>query len=169
MGTFSLAPAATLQKTEFRLSFNTPPANFNDQPIGICSLIGICDPRVKSIVPDVNPNIPTPPQPYINDTGFPISGVFAELPDNRPQGPAIFVEGISDIFSEINISEDGQELSFTRGIISVNEVIFADFQTEPEADSALFLTLTTVPEPSSLLGILVFGYLGGGLWFKKRK
>ncbi|NER97139.1 MAG: hypothetical protein F6J86_25380 [Symploca sp. SIO1B1] len=168
-GTSSFADAASLTTTEFSLTFNTPPANFNDQPIEICGFVGICEPGIKSIVPDINPGLPTPPQPYINDTGFNITSVFAQLPENRPEGPGIFVEGISNIFSEINISNDGQELLFTGGIISVNEVIFADFQTSPEADSALFITLTTIPEPSSLVGILFFGSLGTGLLFNKKQ
>jgi hypothetical protein len=171
-GTSSFTAAASLTETKFSLTFNTPPANFDEQPKGICAFIGICNPGVEGIVPDVNPGLPTPPQPYINDTGFPIAGVFAKLPENRPEGLGVFVEGTSNIFSGINISNDGQELSFTKGMISVNEVIFADFETDPEANSTLFLTLTTThtttPEPSSLVGILVFGSLGTGLWFQKR-
>lgn len=168
LGLSSFAEAASLVQTEFRLTFNTLPANVNEQPLGICALIRICQPGVEGIVPDVNPGIATPPQPYINDTGFPISGVFVKLPTNRPEGLGVFVEGISNIFSKINISNDGQELSFTGGIVSVNEVIFADFQTDPESDSTLFITLTTIPEPSSLVGLLVFGALGTSLLFSKK-
>lgn len=169
LGTSSLATAASLTQTEFSLAFNTPPAVFEDQPIGVCAFVRICNPGIKSIVPDINPNINTPPQPYINDTGFPIIGIFAKLPENRPEGPAIFIEGISNIFSQINISKDQQKLSFTKGSIAVNEIFFADFETEPEADSTLFITLTTVPESSSLLGILIFGSLGTGLLFPKKR
>ncbi|RCJ15911.1 hypothetical protein A6S26_06345 [Nostoc sp. ATCC 43529] len=174
-GTSSLAAAASLTQTNFTLTFNTPPANFDEPPRGICALIGICNSGVESIVPDVNPGLPTPPQPYINDTGFPITGVFAKLPENRPEGPGAFVAGISDIFSNINISNDKQQLWFTGGTIAVNEVIFADFEVYPEADSTVFLTLSTtpepssIPEPSSLVGILVLGYLGTRFRFQKRR
>ncbi len=174
-GTSSLASAASFTETEFRLTFNTPPSVFDDKPIEVCGFVGICNPDVAGVVPDVNPAIPTPPQPYINDTGFTITGLFAKLPENPPAGPSLFVEGTSDIFGEINISENGQELAFTEGTISVNEIFFADFETEPEANSELFITLTTIPkpssipEPSSLLGILVFGFLSTGLWFGKRR
>lgn len=168
-GTSSLAAAASFTETKFSLTFNTPPSVFEDKPKGVCAFVRICNSGVESIVPDVNPNIATPPQPYINDTGFPIAGMFAKLPENRPEGPGVFVEGTSNIFSDVNISNDKQELSFTEGTISVNEIFFADFETEPEANSTLFLTLTTIPEPSSLVGILVFGFLGTGLWFQKRR
>ena len=160
LGSASLANAASFLGTEFSITFDTPPIVFDQTPLGVCAFVQICSPGVLSIVPDVNPNLPTPPEPYINDTGFPIIGIIADLPENRPQGPGLFVGGVSNIFSDINISNNGQQLSFTQGIIGVNEVFFADFQTNPEADSTLFITLVTTedhastPEPSLLMGML---------------
>lgn len=175
-GTSSLANAASLTETEFSLEFSTndPPANLNG-PFGICSFVGICNPGVERLLPDLNPGIATSPQLYINDTGFPITGIFAKLPKNRPEGLGVFVAGSSTIFSDINISNDKQELSFTGGIIAVNEVIIGDFETDPESDSTLFLTLTTTakpsstPEPSSLVGTIVFGFIGTCFWFQKKQ
>ncbi len=172
LGTSSLTNAASLSKTDFSLTFAKPPANYSEQPLGICSFIGICKPGVESISLDLNPGISTPPLPFINDTGFPITGVFARLPETRPEGPARFVNGTSDIFSNIGISNDEQRLSFTNGIIAVNEIIFADYEIDPENDSTLFLTLTTstaTPEPSSLIGVLMVNLLGINLWFQRKK
>lgn len=170
LGMSGVANAASLKGTDFSLSFNKPPFVFTDEPIGVCSFVKICSASVESIVPDTNPNIPTPPQPYINDTGFPIIGIFARLPKNRPQGPAFFSGGTSTIFGEIAISDDGQKLSFTSGVISINEVFFADFTTMPEADSTLFVTLASTPEPSSLLGISTLGLLlTVSLYLKKHR
>lgn len=166
-GMANLTRAASLTPTQFGMSFNRATSEL--PLLRICADIGICKPNVATVVPDVNPGIETPPQPYLNDTGFIITGVFAKLPTNRPEGLAVFVEGSSDIFSKINISSDKQELSFTGGTIAVNEVIIADFTTEPNEDSTLFMTLVTVPEPSSLLATLCLGFLGSGLWLNKKK
>jgi hypothetical protein len=156
-GSINLASAATLTPTQFSMSFNRQTSNLGGG-IGICGDVGICQANVATIVPDVNPGIETLPEAYINDTGFAIAGIFAKLLPNRPEGPAIFIGGTSDIFSNIDLSKDFQELSFTQGIIARNEIIIADFETEPDTNSALYLTLTTTPEPS-LREILILGSL----------
>ncbi len=167
-GNANAGVAASITKTEFSMSFDTSPSSIGE-PKGICSYLGICQPNIDSVVPDINPQVETPPEPYVNDTGFAILGVIAKLPENRTDGPAVFIGGSSDIFNNINISDDGQKLSFTEGVIAVNEVIIADFETEPESDSTLTLTLTPVPEPPSLIGILACASLGTSMWFQRKR
>ena len=169
-----IANGANLNSTEFSIAIDKPPSVFSNEPLGICNFARLCESGSKTILPDLNPNVVTPPQQYVNDTGFAITSVLAQLPENRPQGLGIFVEGNSDVFSEIHIFADEQSLLFTEGVIPVDDIITVDFDTEPESDSTLFLTFnstpanTTIPEPSFLLGFLMFAFVSTNLFLRKK-
>jgi hypothetical protein len=168
------ADAMSLKNTGFSIAIEQPPDTFNNEPLGICSFARLCQSGSKTILPDLNPNVVTPPQQYVNDTGFAITNVLAELLENRPQGLGVFVEGNSDIFSDIGISDNQQNLLFTEGIIPVGEVITVDFETEPESDSTLFLTLNSTlaaptPEPSFLVGLLTLAFFSTNRFLEKKR
>lgn len=130
--------------------------------LGTCSQVGLCFPgQTLTLSSSVFPFISR------NDSTFNVTSVTLTL---KPTQGTTWSNGISNIFSNIQISPDRKVLKFSGGDIPIGEVLFAAAPTSPsnqQVDSSLSFTGTPVPEPSEFLGTLFLSTIGAGLLLKR--
>ena len=169
--------AAAAEEVTFTLSFNGFGGDPDTVAIGLCSTFGLCSPGQEIFLPDPSPGQETPALPAVNDTGFNITGLFGRLPlsDEVPglDQPSVFSQdgSSSDIFNEINVFNEQQEIAFAEGIISAGSIVEVNVVTEPTANSSLFARFEgeSIPEPASTLAVLAFGVVAAGGALKKKE
>jgi len=168
---------AAAEEVTFTLSFNGFGGDPDTVAIGLCSTFGLCSPGQEIFLPDPSPGQETPALPAVNDTGFNITGLFGRLPlsDEVPglDQPSVFSQdgSSSDIFNEINVFNEQQEIAFAEGIISAGSIVEVNVVTEPTANSSLFARFEgeSIPEPASTLAVLAFGVVAAGGALKKKE
>jgi hypothetical protein len=130
----------------------------SDIVVGTCSQVGVCLPGQEILSS-------TSVFPFIsrNDSNLNVTSLFLTIDPNEDA-----VWGMSNIYKNIQISPDGKKITFNEGVIPVGKYLFADAPTTP-ADTAVKFSIaidgtsingTSIPEPSSILGTLVFGTIG---------
>lgn len=127
----------------------------SDTVLGTCSQVGVCFPG-QEIASS------TSAFPFVskNDSNFNVNSVFLTIDPNED---AVWGNGISNIYKNIQISPGGKKITFNQGVIPVGEYLFADAKTIPSNTAVKFSIAfdgTPIPESSSILGILVFGAIG---------
>jgi hypothetical protein len=83
---------------------------------------------------------------------------------------AVWDNGVSNIYKNIQISPDVKRITFNEGVIPVGEYLFADAKTTPAGTAVKFsiaIDGTPVPEPDSILGTLVFGTIGASSYLRR--
>ncbi len=139
----------------------------SDIVLGTCSQIGLCFPGQEiTASTSLFPFIST------NDSNFNVTSLFLTIDPNED---AIWENAASNIYNNIQISPDGKRITFTDGTIPVGENLFSDAQTTPTGTEVQFsiafdgtaISSTSIPEPASILGMLVFGTLGVGSSVKR--
>ncbi len=103
----------------------------------------------------------------VNDSEFNVTSLFLTI---DPTEDAVWGNGVSNIYKNIQISPDAKKITFNEGVIPVGEYLFADAVTTPANTTVKFsiaIDGTPVPEPSSILGTLVFGTIGVGSSLKR--
>ncbi|WP_414621449.1 hypothetical protein [Calothrix sp. CCY 0018] len=127
----------------------------SDIVLGTCSQVGVCFPG-QEIASS------TSAFPFVsrNDSNFNVTSLFLTIDPNEN---AVWGNGVSNIYKNIQTSPDGKKITFNEGVIPVGEYLFADAQTIPINTAVKFsiaIDGTSIPEPSSILGTLVFATIG---------
>ena len=162
--------AEAAEAVTFTLSFNGFGGNPDTVAVGLCSTFGLCSPGQEIFLSDSSPGQETPALLAVNDTGFNITGLFGRLPlpDEVPglDQPSGFSQdgSSSDIFNEINVFNEQQEIAFTKGILLAGSLVEANVVTAPTANSSFFARFEgeSIPEPASTLAVLAFGVVAAG-------
>jgi hypothetical protein len=126
--------------------------NPSDIVIGTCSQVGICFPGQEILS---NTNV----SPFVskNDSNFDVTSLFLAIDPNED---AVWGNAVSNIYKNIEISQFGKKIAFSGGVTPVGGYVFADARTIPAGSAVKFsiaIDGTSIPEPDSILGILVFG------------
>ena len=169
--------AESAEAVTFTASFTRFKGDPGTVEVGLCSTFGLCAPGEEVLLLDPSPGQETPPRPAVNDTGFTITGLFGRLPlpeevPGLDQPSAFSPKGSSsDIFDQINVSNDQQEIAFTEGVILAGSIVEVNISTKPTANSTLFARFEgkPVPEPASAVAVLAFGIIAAGKTLKQKE
>jgi hypothetical protein len=102
-----------------------------------------------------------------NDSKFNVTSLFLRI---DPTEDAVWGNGISNIFKNIQISPDAKTITFNDGVIPVGQYLFADAITNPDGTAVKFsiaINGTSVPEPNSILGTLIFSTIGASSYLRR--
>jgi hypothetical protein len=110
----------------------------------------------------------------VNDSGFDIVGLSYLITGNDLQNFQWSSTGnTSDIFSQVQVLNNGTELLFTGGAIHPGQYFVATRTYDPTTNVSFHpihsLEFAAVPEPSSTLGMLAFGAFSAGSLLKRRR
>lgn len=129
----------------------------SDIVLGTCSQVGLCFPG--QVLPF---NTSLPPFVSRNDSKFDVTSLSLTI---DPSEDAVWGNGVSNIYKNIQTSPDGKIITFNEGVIPVGEYLFAEATTTPAGTPVGFSISidgksTAVPESSSVFGTLVIGTIG---------
>ncbi len=155
-----LGQAATLVTSSINQA--SPNAVFRD----ICPEF-LCDP--STVFSGDNFNINNRGVSLLNNTNFTITGINFRLAENQD---ASWGQVLSDIFSQITLSDDAREISYSGGSIPVGSI--ATFRVDSGDTVVNFSTQfsgvpVSIPEPDSELSILILGVIGAASYLKKKQ
>ncbi|MBD2535573.1 hypothetical protein H6G97_41800 [Nostoc flagelliforme FACHB-838] len=134
----------------------------SDIVVGTCSQVGVCFPGQE--IPSSTSVFPFVSR---NDSNFDVTSIFLTI---DPSEDAVWGNGVSNIYNNIQISPDAKKITFNQGVIPVGEYLFADALTTPAGTAVKFsiaIDGTSIPEPDSVLGTLVFGSIGASSYFRR--
>lgn len=144
-----------------------PKPSDSDIVIGTCSQVGVCFPGQE-----IPFNTTVPAFVSRNDSNFDVTSLFLTI---DPSENAVWGNGVSNIYKNIQISPDAKRITFSEGLLPVGEYVFADAKTIP-ADTAVKFSIAIdgipVPQPNSFLGTLAFGIISASSYLRhylKRK
>lgn len=160
--TFITISSRSLAATIINLQLDSYIPQPSDIVVGTCSQVGVC-------LPDQEIPSNTSVFPFVsrNDSNFDVTSVFLTI---DPSEDAIWGNGFSNIYKNIQISPDAKRITFNEGVIPLGEYLFADAPTTPAGTAVKFsiaIDGTRVPEPDSILGTLVFSSVGATLYLRR--
>ncbi|MEH1956111.1 hypothetical protein [Nostoc sp.] len=127
-----------------------------------CSQRGVCSPDQK-----IPLNLNVSASISANDSTFNLTNLFLTI---NPNEGAVWGNGISNIYKNLEISQSGKPTTFNEGLIPVVESLLAGAKTTP-ANTAVKFSIaidgTPVPEPDSILGTLAFASIGASLYLRR--